>query len=369
MLTCEQICKRVVRATSSHRLNYMTIGIPALWVPQEAVETGIFLLPPNDERDVTFKITTGDDFYVDRITCQLYVVAGQVGARTLTPVPTGRNGIGAPGAVPCDVRVRLHAADARRDAGDQQQDWTSLAGTARFTSPVQPAFVMNSSRVYTLQVRNYEQLTTFAMAFVLHGRRRRAQDPKRGWSTSDEQMLQRLFGDAHAAGELNYGQPLTQDYQTNLSTVGAYKTLQFPGQNPAVAGAFDVNFPIVLPAGTFDAPVRLVTNLLADRRYAFMARQLMVRQIEDQSTTGLAIEGATEPEFVRLYDQNAQYWITNGPVPVGALFGDGGRPYRLMPTWAWGRNANIMLEIANYSVLDLQTALAVEGWFRDTRVC
>lgn len=378
MLSVDEICKRicyqcgVTRATTSHRLNYMTVGVPSMRVPEEAVgpgTDGVVFLPARQEREFTFRIDPGDDFIVERITCQLFTLVGQPGARTLLQVPVGDGvdgGVGVAGSIPADVRFDLYAADARRDMNDQQSDWTHFAGSARYPNPVQPPMQMLSSRVYMLRARNFEFATDFAVSFVLHGKLVRAKHPERGWTLDDTHLVNRLYGAAYAAGEIIEG-PLTHDYQRNLSTCGAYKVLHVPGITPG-SPIEDPDGPFVLPAGSIDTPIVVTGKVLATERYAFQATSLMGRQVV-QGSPMFAIPDSTLCVMVRMFDNQAQFWLSNGFVPMTAMLGDGGRPYLLWPTWSLGRGANITVELLNYSAEILEVDLDVEGYFRDARVC
>lgn len=366
MLSVEQLCHKVVRATSSHRLNFLTIGVPGALIPQEALDAGVVVLAPGQRRDLTFRIPAGEDVFVTSMGVYLYLVEGAAPNQTLTPVPSGANGLIDPVLTPiqADVRISIFDAAARREANDQEMDWSLFAGRARYQTYVQPTFPMMSSRPYIVRVRSYELSDTFAVAIVLNVRRRRAQNPAYGWSLDDTKLVNRLMGEAQIRGELNYGEALSQDDQKNVSCVGRYKTIHVNG----VQG--DDDAPITLAAGTFNNPNPIPFGVSGMDRYAFVAQQLMCRQsIAGEGATGFAIPDAPLPVFVHPFDREAQFWYSNGPVPLNAIFGDGGRPFILDPAWAWGRNADIIFNLANYHDEDLLLYLDIEGYWRDTRVC
>lgn len=350
----ERMCRRVVRPTSSMRLNYLTVGVPAIVGPEEAEDQGFALLAPNGRETVlTFRVPPPDDLYVLNITLIMWRIVND----RLVYIPTPSDGgAAAAGAVPAEVRFTFFDGANRRDMNDQEQEWSFFAGKARYPMWVQPPHALPSSRIFCAKFRNYET-EELAVSLNLHCVRRRTQQPDRGWTQSDQRVFNELFHAAEQRGELSEAY-MSPDYMQNIADLGAYKTMPVP-RGPVTITPQNV--------GTMPTPVNRV--ILADRRYAFFAKQLMGRQ---QVVTPAADEFLTPDNIravmVRMYDQNEQYWITNQWVPMAALFGDGGRPYKLSPTWAWGRNANISIDLCSFDSQSVSCSLMAEGWWRDTRV-
>lgn len=347
-----EACPRVLQATTNWRLNYLTVGLPAILVPEEGREKPVELPPDSQEISLTYKVEAASDFFLDRVSLILWRVQGTSPNRTLTRIPS--DSLGDPSAYPADVRLRFFDAAGRRDAQRAPMHWSLFAGDAYRPHMLPGPMFMRSGGVYSIRLYNFNTTDTFAISLELHGRKVATQNSRGGRARKLVALRNQLIQNEAASGGLYHG-PLTPWDTSNLVNAGRIRVLSI--DEP----------PLALTAGSYDLPFDAKAEILGPRRLKYMARNIMGQQVVDGGD--LWDLGNSQPIAIRVYDNEAQYWLSDGFVMMASMCGWGGQAYQLPEDWAWGHNASVTVEFKSFAAEDVDVNVLFEGYYRAVGGC
>lgn len=345
-------CPRVLQATTNYRLNYLTVGIPSILGAEEAREGPVVLPPDSQEISLTYKVEAASDFFLDRVTLILWLVGGDAPNRTLTRVPSDQ--ALDPTAISADVRLRFFDAAGRRDAQRAPVHWSQMAGDGWRPHMLPGPMFMRAGGTYSVRLSNFNTQETFAISFELHGRKTAAQNSDMGMTRNLIALRDDLARREAASGGLYHG-PLTPWGTSNLVNAGRTRIISV------------INPPEALAAASFDAPFDVTRDAFGPRRLKFLARYITGRQIVDGDD--FWSEGHSEPVFIRVFDNEAQQWLTSGFVPMAAMCGWGGQPYLLPEDWTWGHNAGVTTHFRSFSDSPIEANVEYGGYYRAVGGC
>ncbi len=329
--------------TASPGLNFVTVGTPAILVPDELKRSRKPLdLPPGSHKTLQIGPPVSSDFFLDYICLTLWQ-AGE----NLTYVD--------PLASDYNVQVNIFDNGAGRYLFDTPIPWQLLSGYASYPFKTDIPFKMNAGCIYNIEVSYSGGDTDLAMSIDFHGRRKRVFNNRLGDPANPIPTdIQTLLNEVCAAKAYRHG-ALVSDQSVNIRTTGVPHTYSLKNES------------VTVPSGTYagDPSASMVTSTLySDGRYYFFANKMTGTQmyvVSGQADYATMPIDMTQPIFLRLYNEDADEYLTPGFVPMRHVLGWGGRPYILPQDWVWLWGAKITVEFYSMSSLDARVFLNVHG--------
>lgn len=355
-----------VIVTPDPRTNLRTVGWPHIHVAEEArrvpsnagqaAPRPVFL--PGTYTDfvtLTYRIDPTYDFYVDWTTCQLWRVLGAAPNRQIVLIDPYSGS----GTVPSQVFISWFDGGAEKQFQSDISFWATYAGNGRRPHKLPLPTKMNAGNSYTIKVRNLSGLD-LAISLQLHGRILRIQQSRDGQPIDpDTAYTQQVIERSMREGAYDL-QPITGDRDANRRGAGDAHVV---GINPPF-GYFDLTTP-----GSYDVPFMAEPlRVRVDAKSHFFVKSILGHQRAIPSTGGF-IEGMTAPVFCQIYDETNRYWLSQAPIPMAALCGDGRWPGDLPVDWAWIRGSDITVQLQSFSLNGFRAGITFEGYFRDIGPC
>lgn len=290
--------------------NAYSFGWPWIMGAEEARDKPPTIPASSSSSQLTFKVGNEGDFYVSYITLFLWGVEGTPAALTYI------NPDDLAASVRSDVRIQLFDTTTGRVEATEPMHWSLLAGTAGQPHWLHEPMVLKRQGVYTVRIINRET-TPFAISLQFHGRLIRRQE-----LPGEMEMAAKWIAKAKQ-------EPRGVDY-------------------PAFLGV--PSMPVSPTAGSYTTPgPSFQYNFISDADYPFFVRDFRGSQVVSGSSTWTA--NSTRPIFTSVFWRNAQYRMTNVPIPFGCLFGRAEFPGTLPVNWCLGRNA-----ILEYTMTSMDTS-------------
>lgn len=340
-------------ATDDFQLNWGTVGLPYQMGAEEARATD-----PSSEawavevaaattRQLTFRLEPQSNFWIDAISVHLWTVTLDLPGtnKLLTQVDP----------LTTFAPVFLRAQDSRQDWQRNSMHWGNLGARGLSLQWLGLPQVLYGGNAITMSVENQSADTDYAIAVVLHGRKRRAyRSGGGGFDPVPEPKWMAALTEKQRTGGFGTRIPLADENDQNVRRVGVPHFLAPEG---------DPNFVELPGTASWTAMARTQTVAYNDPMFTFFCRYARYLCIDDTAEELFQ----APPVFVQLTDDRFQYAVSNMPVPVDAAFGlSGGRPYIYPVDWVWERRGSVQIEV--YDAFRDDNAhnlwLSFEGWWR-----
>lgn len=329
---------RPLLATPDPLVNAATCGLPAFLVPEQSRQKPAEITAGGN-LDLTIRAGTEYDFYASAIMIAVYKLAGSAGSRTATRQDPDPESISSGTA--SDIRVTIEDSSTGRTIA-RNEPWYMLGGSAARPQYFGVPHTIPAGRQLKLSLTNNDASNAYAVAVTLLGRRKKTLAAISAIRLELEDRIARLPKRRrviHESNTINFrkgpGRPKTWGVHELDVSSGNYDTL------------------------TASSPVTLRNSADAE----FYARHLTVQQLVASAATWTV--GATLPIFVEVYNHSAEYWLTQGVVPMEHLGGWGGEPMILPTDWLWEPSDEMSLNF--YSAHSATVAVDVTASGREIK--